>query len=464
MKKKKLILINPVNFTRKGFLLNKAEKNKNGSMYQPLGLGIVAALTSDNWEVEILDEVFIPFEYKEADLVGLTAFTSSVLRAYEIAGIYKEKGIPTVLGGIHASMVTDEALNYVDTVVIGEAESVWKELISDFENGRMKKIYKGIHIELKNSVKPRRELFNKNYIFGSIQTSRGCPMNCDFCSVTSFNGGDYRQRPINEILDELETIPQKYVFFVDDNIIGYGKNSQQRAIELFKGMIKRKLKKEWFSQASLNFADNDEVLKYARKSGCRLILMGIESEKEEDLKEIDKKLNLKKGVENYKKIFKKIQRHGICVLGTFIYGLDNDSIEDLDRRTEFILKSGVDAVQTSILTPLPGTRLYKRALKENRIFKNNYPEDWRNYHFIVPVMHPKNMTYQELHKSMYKQWYKLYDKKTLIIKAFRTAWNMRNFNLYLWAARGFNGFFWAYYTNLSYRNIMLEDELFSKKK
>ena len=461
MKKKKLILINPVNNVKKGFLL---KENKNRNMYQPLALGIVAALTPDNWEVEILDEVFIPFEYKEADLVGFTAFTSSVLRAYEIAKIYKEKGIPTVLGGIHASMLPDEALNFVDSVVIGEAESVWRKLISDFENGCLQKKYKGIHLELKNSVKPKRELFNKNYIFGSIQTSRGCPMNCDFCSVSSFNGREYRQRPINEILDELETIPQKYIFFVDDNIIGYGKNSQQRAIELFKGMIKRKLKKEWFSQASLNFADNDEVLKYARKSGCRLILMGIESEKEEDLKEIDKKLNIKKGVENYKKIFKKIQRHGICVLGTFMYGLDNDSIEDLNKRTEFILKSGVDSIQTTILTPLPGTPLYKRAAKDNRIIKNNYPEDWGDYNFYEPVMLPKKMTYNEFQKSMNEQWHKLYGKRNLFFRACRTAWNMRNFNPYLWAARGVNGFLWAYTTNLSYRNMIIEEELFLKKK
>lgn len=460
MKKKKLILINPVNNIKRGFLV---KENNNRNMYQPIGLGIVAALTPDDWEVEIIDETFCPFKFKDADLVGLTAFTSTVLRAYEIAEIYKSKNIPTVLGGIHASMCSDEALNYVDIVVIGEAESVWGKLISDFENGCLEKKYKGLHLDLKNTVKPRRELFNKNYAYGSIQTSRGCPMNCDFCSVSSFNGKEYRLRPVNEILDELESIPQKHVFFVDDNIIGHGKNNQQRAIELFKGMIKRKLKKEWLSQASLNFADNDEVLKYARKSGCRLILIGIESEKEEDLKEIDKKINLKKGVENYKKIFKKIQRHGICVLGTFIYGLDNDSLEDLDRRTEFILKSGVDAIQTTILTPLPGTLLYKRAANNKRIIKNNYPEDWSDYNFYEPVMLPKKMTYKELEKSMNEQWYKLYDKRNLFFRACRTAWNMRNINPYHWAARGVNGFCWAYTTNLSYRNMIIEEKLFLKK-
>ena len=158
-KTKKLLLINPLNSSRKGLIIHKHV------IYPPIGLGIIATLTPNDWEVEIWDENFDTFEYKDADIVGLTALTSSVCRAYEIAAMYKKNGIPTVIGGIHASMVPDEAVKYVDTVVTGEVESVWKELINDFENNNLKKIYKGQHLSMVNAPWPARELFHKDYQF-----------------------------------------------------------------------------------------------------------------------------------------------------------------------------------------------------------------------------------------------------------------------------------------------------------
>lgn len=177
---KKLLLINPVNPI-------SSEKTPS-PVNQPLGLGIVAALTPDDWKVEIIDEYVKPFEYKEADLIGLTAFTESVNRAYKIACLYRKRGTPVVSGGIHASMVPEEALQYVDTVVIGEAESVWAKLIADFEAGKMQRIYQGERQDLRWAPQPRRDLFHPKCLLGSIQTTRGCPMNCAFCSVTTFNG------------------------------------------------------------------------------------------------------------------------------------------------------------------------------------------------------------------------------------------------------------------------------------
>ena len=195
-----------------------------------------------------------------------------------LAKIYREKGIPTVIGGIHASMCPEEAGRFVDCVVTGEAESVWPKVIEDYSNGLLQKRYTGALTDLIKSPKPRRELFHPGYIFASIQTTRGCPMNCDFCSVTAFNGSHYRYRPIDEVIDEMEEIPQRNIFILDDNIVGNTTKAQARAIELFKAMIAGGIKKNWIGQASLNVADNEEVLKYAAESGCRMLFIGIESE------------------------------------------------------------------------------------------------------------------------------------------------------------------------------------------
>jgi len=384
-----LLLINPVNPNRAGLTVNLS------SRFPPMALGILATLTPDSWEVALVDENFEPFKYQEADLVGITAFTASAPRAYEIAGIYRERGIPTVMGGIHASMLPEEALRYVDTVVIGEAESVWPQVIADFIGGGMQHTYQGSWLDLAGMVQPRRNLFRPEYVFGTIQTSRGCPMDCEFCSVSTFNGRHYRQRPVGEVLDELETIQQKRVFFIDDNIIGYGKGAEKRAIALFKGIIERGIKKDWWCQASLNFADNEEVLKYAARSGCLMVFLGVEAEDNDALKEIGKKLNLKKGKDGYREVFKRINRHGIAVLGAFIYGMDSDTTERLRRRTDYILHSGVDAVQLSYLTPLPGTRLFNRIRDEGRLLYTNFPADWELYDLMNVVYRPASMTPQQ---------------------------------------------------------------------
>ena len=195
MEKKRLLLINPVNTYRKGYLLRRESKQA------PLALGILAALTPPDWSIKILDENFKEFRYREADLVGITAVTASVNRAYEIAAMYRSKGIPVVLGGIHASSLPDEALRYVDSVVIGEAEGSWARLLADFDNGSLQKTYTSALSNLKNTPPARHDLFHPGYFFASIQTSRGCPMDCEFCSVPSFNGHQYRLRDPESVVD-----------------------------------------------------------------------------------------------------------------------------------------------------------------------------------------------------------------------------------------------------------------------
>jgi len=383
MRKKTLLLINPVNQLRPGFLVNRATRN------QPLGLGIIAALTPSDWKVKLIDENFRQFRYYEADLVGLTAFTSQAPRAYQIAQIYREKGIPTVMGGIHASMVPEEAGKYVDVVVKGEAEPVWHQVISDFEAGRLKPQYSGIISKEIMQPKPRRDLFHPAYICAGMQTTRGCPLNCSFCSVSAFNGQHYRFRPIEDVVEEMAEIPQKFVFLMDDNIIGHTRTSKERAKELFEGILRRGIKKYWISQSSINFAEDPELLKLAYRSGCRMIFLGIESETEESLMEANKKLNLKTGIDNYRRVFRTINHHGIGTIAGLIFGWDSDTPATIRARAEFAVKCGADSFQTSVLTPLPGTALFDKIRAEGRLMHNNFPGDWERYDYFEPtIVHP----------------------------------------------------------------------------
>ncbi len=438
---KKLLLINPFSTYMQQY---RQDVNMQAAS-PPLSLGVIAALTSSDWEIEIADENFDIFEFRDADLVGITAVTSSVNRAYELSDIYRNKGIKTVIGGIHASMLPDEASKYFDAVVIGEAESVWATLLEDFSNNSLKKKYYGEQLPMENCVIPRRDLFHKKYTYANLQTSRGCPMLCDFCSVHVFNGSCYRQRPVNEVLDELETIDEDLVFFVDDNIIGHNKQTIARAKELFKGMIDRGIKKDWYCQASINFADDDEVLKYASESGCRMVLLGIESEKVHQLEETNKTLNLNRGIESYEKLFERMHTHGIAALGAMIYGMDGDSREDLFARTKFALESGMDAMQATIMTPLPGTGLFKRMEKEDRLLHNNFPEDWKYYHFLEIAHKPIKMDPKEFMLAMFENWGILYDHKTLQRKMLKTLKSTHNVR----AAA------WSYISNVERHNIAL---------
>ncbi len=444
MKKRRLVLINPVNPARVGLTVNRS------SRFPPLGLGIVAALTPHWWEIELVDENWEPFSYREADLVGLTAFTASAPRAYEIAAAYRERGVPVVMGGIHASMCPEEALRFVDAVVIGEAEMAWPRVMADAEAGRLRPVYTGDWHTLKGLPRPRRDLFHPGYMFATVQTSRGCPMDCEFCSVTAFNGRRYRRRPPGEVLDELETIPQKMLFFVDDNIIGYSRQSREQALSLFRGMVERGMDKWWFCQASLNVADpeNEEVLYWAGRAGCKMIFLGLEAEAVDGLVEVNKRLNLQRGVTSYRAAFRRIHRAGIAVLGAFIFGLDSDTPEGLRRRADYMIRSGMDVMQTTYLTPLPGTRLFAQLEKEGRLLYVSFPEDWARYDMTTVTHRPRGMTPHELTQAMEMSNRRMYSWPVLIFKALRT----------FCATRASMATMFAWNSNLNYRNVALANQ------
>ncbi len=421
MKKKTLLLINPANQLRPGFHINVETRN------QPLSLGIIAALTPADWKIKLIDENFRPFRYYDADLVGLTAFTSTAPRAYEIAAMYRAKGIPVVMGGIHASMMPGEAMRYVDVVVEGEAEGTWPVIISDFEAGRLKNRYSAKFDKVIRQPLPRRDLFHPGYVCAGIQTTRGCPLNCTFCSVSAFNGRHYRFRPIDEVLDEYESVPQKFVFFIDDNIIGHSTETKERAKMLFEGIIRRGIKKHWLSQSSINFADDPELLKLAARSGCRMIFLGIEAEGEAQLLEANKKVNLRMGVESYRQVFRNIQRHGIGVIAGLIFGWDTDTVESIAARARFARHCGADSFQTSVLTPLPGTELFAKMEKENRLIYTNFPEDWQRYDYFEPTIRHPLLDTKTLDEAATKAIRHIYYPPVIWLSGFRTLFRTRHF-------------------------------------
>ncbi len=417
---KKLVLVKPVNP-----LFRQLIRKTNGGI-PPIAHGILAALTPKDWEVEIIDENYTSFRYTDADLVGFTAFTSTAPRAYELAGLYREKGVTTVMGGVHAAMMPEEAQQYMDSVVIGEAEGVWPKLIADFEAGKLQRTYRGGFPELENMPVPRYDLFPRECI-GAVQTSRGCPMDCKYCSVTAFNGNRYRHRPIEEVLDELERMPKRVLFFLDDNIVGHGEENRDRAIALFDGMIKRRLNKLWIGQASMNFSDDETVLKYAAKSGCLLVMMGVESEDPEALKEIKKPTNIRALKKTYQEVFRQIHNHGIAIHGFFMYGMDVDTPDSLRKRTEFITTCGVDSAQVSMVCPFPGTKLHEEIRDEGRLRYTNFPQDWARYHFEDVAQTPKLMTPDALTEVVLEAYHAIHGRGAILSRFFRTLRTTRRF-------------------------------------
>jgi radical SAM superfamily enzyme YgiQ (UPF0313 family) len=379
---KKLLLINPVG-RRSGFLLSKF------STFPPLGLAYVAAVTAPDWEVKIIDENFEECDFQDADLVGITAFTSNITRAYAIARIYREKKIRVIMGGIHVSMLPEEALNYADSVLIGEAEEIWPQVIKDFENNCLAERYPGPQVNFSTcDIIPRHDLLHPNYFWHSVQTSRGCPFDCHFCSVSRYLGKKYRQRRVAGILDELENLKGEYVTFVDDNLIGYTDENYSRAVKLFQGMIDRGIKKKWWMQTSINAANNERVLELASKSGCMFAFIGFETIKSEMLQQMQKGINLKAGVEGYKKAIDTFHKYGIGVLGAFIIGNDHESSAFYKELADYLTASGVDIIQITLLTPLPGTRFFDQLEKEDRLIHINFPDDWDKYRFSYIVHQP----------------------------------------------------------------------------
>ncbi|MCD6303788.1 MAG: B12-binding domain-containing radical SAM protein [Planctomycetes bacterium] len=397
----RLYLINPNNPLVSLANVKKSRWNRY-RLWKPLGLLVLAALTPPEWEITVIDENLGTPDYSampRPDLVGITAFTSQASRAYELAEEFRTRGVRVVMGGIHATMCSEEALEHVDSVVTGEAESVWPSVLEDARRGRLQGTYRGAHVDLAEVPPARHDLLAGGYAFGSIQTTRGCPLNCSFCSVSAFNGTRYRHRPIPAVIDELRTIREKWVLVVDDNLIGTNATHIARAKELFRAMIRAGLRKKWICQVTINVADDDELLDLAARAGCRGVFIGFESPSAAGLAEVGKKFNLLKD-RDFRASVRRIHRHNILVVGSFIMGLDSDEPGIGRRIVQAAEHYGVDIVNALFLTPLPGTRLWDRMASEDRIAADDFPADWRYYTLSYPTARYRHFSWAQILEEM----------------------------------------------------------------
>jgi len=417
---KKLLLINPVG-RKSGYLMSKY------STFPPLGLAYVAAVTPSDWTVKIIDENFEPFTHEAADLVAITAFTSNVNRAYKIASGYRKQGTKVIMGGIHTSMIPDEVMEYADSVIVGEVEGIWGKVISDFENNRLAGKYVAPRVDLGDyKIIPRRELLHPDYLWKSVQTSRGCPFNCHFCSVSRYLGTQYRFRRAEDVLNELKSIEEPYIAFVDDNLIGYSPENIARARELFNGMIEQSLNKKWWMQTSINAADDEEVLRLAAKAGCMFVFIGFETISLNSLKNMKKGVNMKTGVANYKRVVDTFHKYGIGVFGAFIIGNDHETAKYYEELADYLVKSGIDMFQISILTPLPGTDLMDQMQAEERLIYKDFPCDWDKYRFSYVVHTPIESEIDRIYMADNYIKKRIYAFPTYPIRLFKSLLNLRS--------------------------------------
>lgn len=396
-------------------------------MWKPLSLMVLAGLTPPEWEVTIVDENLRPPDYPampRPDLVGITAFTSQANRAYEVAAYFRRLGVPVVMGGIHATMCLDEVMEHVDSVVTGEAEGVWTKVLEDTLRGSLEREYDGGIADISDVPFARHDLLAEGYAFGAIQTTRGCPMNCSFCSVTAFNGGRYRQRSIPDVVREFQSIREKHVLVVDDNLVGTRPEHIARAKDLFRAMAQANLRKEWIAQAAINFADDEELLGLAAKAGCRGVFIGFESPTPEELLALGSKFDLLKG-RDFRAAVRRIQRHNILVAGSFIMGLDIDEPGIGKRIADVATQYGVDNLNVLFLTPLPGIRLWEEMKLEGRIALDAFPEDWKYYTLTYPVARYKHLSLDDIIHEMTSCSREFYSMPRILSRVCSSLWGRR---------------------------------------
>lgn len=381
----------------------------------PLTLPVLAGLTPRGISVELCDESVDEVNFStDADLIGITGVTGQINRGYEIADFFRKIGKTVVMGGIHVSTMPHEAKAHADSIVIGEAEDLWEGIIEDFRNGCLKGEYKAeSYTDLQKMVIPRYDLLKLNRYRRSsgtniprlpLQTTRGCPFNCNFCSVTKFWGPKIRVKPLEIVEQELlniKSLGTNRIFFTDDNFIANISYSK-RLLELL-----NKYDFSWICQVSTNIYQYEDLISKMGKAGCSAVYMGIETFSEENLVNINKKINT---MADYEKLFKLLTKSNIRATASMIIGLDGDTRESLHEMVQHLIRLKVSYAQFFLLQLLPGTRIREQFLEKNRIIDHN----WDRQNGTIVTFKPKYFQVEELQDYYWELYCKFYSYQSII--------------------------------------------------
>jgi radical SAM superfamily enzyme YgiQ (UPF0313 family) len=381
------------------------ERSKVIASLPSLSLLTLAALTPSKFEVEyreILDLKTAGALPEDYDLVAITSLSAQIFEAYAVADFYRGKGIPVVMGGLHVTSLPEEAREHCTSVVVGEGEPGWPEVLDDFERGRLKPIYAQAprgQFDLRDAPVPRFDLLDpEKYNRITVQTSRGCPHKCEFCASSILLTPRYKLKPVEKVIEEIHAIksiwPRPFIEFADDN--SFVNREHYKA--LLRALAKEDLR--WFTEADLGVAQDDELLLLMRDSGCQQVLIGLETPRRTSLQGIETNSNWKaRHLDHYKEAITKIQSHGVTVNGCFILGLDGDTPEVFDEILTFVRDSGLYEVQVTFLTAFPGTPLYRRLKAEGRIIRD---QAWDLCTLFDANITPKNMSVADLQSGYLK--------------------------------------------------------------
>lgn len=378
-------------------------------MVPPYSLQILSALTPPQHQVRIIDEYHrLADPNLQADVIGIGVWTAAAPRAYALAEQYRARGIPVILGGPHVTVQPREALSHADAIVIGEAESVWEQVLQDVEQKQLQAIYHGEPLSLAQSPAPDWSPIKRNdYIAQvSMSTSRGCCRSCDFCYESCLPKPNYRQRPLEYVLKEFDERPFPVIAFIDNDLM----SDRTYAKSLLTALIPKK--RFWLGMTSISTADDEELLDLMAASGCRTLFVGFESIQPESLREVHKGCNR---VENYLRNIKRIHDRDIMVNGSFVFGFDHDDEQVFDRTVQFGIDARLETATFTILTPYPGTALHQRLEREGRIVDR----DWGHYDTTRAVFRPAKMSAETLEAGYFSAYKKFYSWSSIMSRCRR---------------------------------------------
>jgi radical SAM superfamily enzyme YgiQ (UPF0313 family) len=359
---------------------------------EPLTIATLAGLTPPDVEIAYYDERIEAIDYDSpTDLVAITVETYTAKRAYEIAAEYYRRGVRVVLGGYHVTLLPGEAQQYADSILVGYAEPLWETVVRDAERGTLRRRYESRQIQSYDWGTPRRDLFSGRPYFklSCVETGRGCPLRCNFCSIAAATSSRYYARPVESIVREIDGLKNRQVFFVEDNFVGNLRHARELCDEI------ARLKIRWVGQGTLNMARDEALLEAMARSGCAGVLIGFESLNAESLRLMDKKINTVLG--DYRDLIARLHQYGIALYGTFIFGYDSDRPEDVLRTAEAAIEFGLFIAAFNHLLPFPGTPLYEQFRESGRLTDERW---WLSpsFRFGDVPFEPAAMTARELHE------------------------------------------------------------------